>query len=61
LPDDHKGPWLTKYLIPQGAKERIRRSLRRMNVTGATLFRDLDHLSDEIKSAYSLKNKTGQN
>jgi hypothetical protein len=59
LPDDHKGPWLRKYLIPQRAKEKIRRSLRRMNVTGATLFCDLDHLSDEIKSAYSLNGKKG--
>lgn len=45
---------LEKYIIPQAAKAEFRTLLRRMNVTEATLFCDLDHLSKEIKSAYGL-------
>ncbi len=46
---------LEKYIIPTGAKERIRITLRRMNVMATTLFCDLDHLASEIKSAYDLE------
>ncbi len=45
---------LEKYVIPQPQKEPIRIMLRRMNVMEATLFCDLDHLANEIKSAYGL-------
>ena len=46
---------LEKYIIPQGAKAGIRTMLRRMNVTEATLYCDLDHLSKEMKAAYGLR------
>jgi hypothetical protein len=45
---------LEKYVIPQAQKQAIRTTLRRMNVTAATLYCDLDHLSLEIKAAYGL-------
>ncbi|MGA2257967.1 MAG: FRG domain-containing protein, partial [Thermoguttaceae bacterium] len=45
---------LEKYVIPRDKKVAIRTTLRRMNVTEATLFCDLDHLSTEIKSAHGL-------
>ena len=45
---------LEKYMIPQAKKTEIRIMLRRLNVTEATLYRDLDHLSKEMKSAYGL-------
>lgn len=45
---------LEKYIIPQAAKAGIRIMLRRMNVTEATLYCDLDHLSKEMRSAYGL-------
>lgn len=46
---------LEKYIIPQAAKAKIRTMLRRMNVTEATLYCDLDHLSKEMKAAYGLR------
>lgn len=49
-----KASRLEKYIIPQAAKAGIRTMLRRMNVTEATLYCDLDHLSMEMKSAYGL-------
>lgn len=52
--EKHRNSVLEKYVVPQAAKETIRTTLRRMNVTEATLFCDLDHLSREIKTAYNL-------
>lgn len=55
LMDDHfEVSALEKYIIPQAAKASIRITLRRMNITEATLYCDLDHLSREIRSAYGL-------
>jgi hypothetical protein len=45
---------LEKYIISKEAKPSIRTTLRRMNVTEATLYCDLDHLTREIKTAYGL-------
>ena len=45
---------LEKHIIPQSAKAGMRTVLRRMHVTEATLYCDLDHLSNEMKSAYGL-------
>lgn len=45
---------LEKLPVPKEAKAAIRTTLRRMNVTEATIYCDLDHLSRELKAAYQL-------
>lgn len=53
--DDFVGEWwLEKYIIPQTSKAYLLRTLRRLNVTRATLFHDLDSVSAEIIGAYGL-------
>jgi hypothetical protein len=47
-------PGVVKHLIPKEAKPKIRLTLRRLGVTGATLFPDLDHVASEIKNAWRL-------
>jgi hypothetical protein len=49
-----KKSFFERYIVPKDAKKVIRTTLRRMNVTEATLYCDLDHLCREIKSAYGL-------
>jgi hypothetical protein len=55
LEDHFKKSKLEKYVIPKEKKAEIRTTLRRMNVTEATLYGDLDHLASEIKAAYGLR------
>jgi hypothetical protein len=45
---------VSKYVIPKDAKPKLRLTLRRLGVTDATLFPDLDHVASEIKNAWRL-------
>lgn len=45
---------VTKYVIPKAAKPKLRLTLRRLGVTDATLFPDLDHVASEVKNAWRL-------
>lgn len=45
---------LTKYAVSKQAKSTLRLTLRRLGVTEATLFPDLDHLASEIRNAWRL-------
>jgi len=47
-------PKVAKYVIPKAAKPSLRLTLRRLGVTDATLFPDLDHVASEIKNAWRL-------
>lgn len=47
-------PGVEKHLIPKEVKPKLRLTLRRLGVTGATLFPDLDHAASEIKNAWRL-------
>lgn len=47
-------PNVKKYVIPKDAKSTLRLTLRRLGVTDATLFPDLDHVASEIKNAWRL-------
>lgn len=45
---------LEKLTIPKNAKPSLLRQLRRLSITSATLFADLDNVAKEIKSAFNL-------
>ncbi len=45
---------LEKYFVPKEVKNKLRLTLRRLGVTDATLFPDLDHVASEIKNAWRL-------
>jgi len=45
---------VTKYVVPKEAKLTVRLMLRRLGITDATLFPDLEHVASEIKSAWRL-------
>jgi hypothetical protein len=47
LPNNEK--FLMKFIIPRGAKARLRRFLRAFGVTNSTLFPDLEHLAGDVK------------
>jgi len=53
IPMDVSG--VTKYMVPKAAKAKLRLTLRRLGVTDATLFPDLDHVASEIKNAWRLQ------
>ena len=45
---------VTKYMVPKEAKTQLLLTLRRLGVTKATLFPDLDHVALEIRDAWRL-------
>lgn len=47
-------PGVVKHIVPKEVKSKLRLTLRRLGVTGATLFPDLDHVASEIKNAWRL-------
>ena len=47
-------PKVTKYVISKNVKPKLRLTLRRLGITDATLFPDLDHVASEIKNAWRL-------
>jgi len=47
-------PNAVRYVIPKDAKPNLRLTLRRMGITEATLFPDLDHVASELKNAWRL-------
>ncbi|MFN0050895.1 MAG: FRG domain-containing protein [Planctomycetales bacterium] len=56
MADDESIPdsLLTKYLIPKEKKSQFLKGLRTLGVTSASLFPDLDHLTQEIRSEWGL-------
>jgi len=48
-------PKVEKHIIPKGQKDNLLLTLRRLGVSQATLFSDLDHVAKEIKHAWGLK------
>lgn len=46
---------LEKYLVLGSSKRRLLTRLRRLNVTWATLFPDLDHIAMELRAAWNLE------
>ena len=45
---------IEKHIIPSAKKTELRKTLRRLNITAATLFPDMDHIALELKSAWGL-------
>ena len=45
-------PNLEKHIIPKDAKPKLLLTLRRLGITDATLFPDLDHVAKEVRSAW---------
>jgi|SRR5208337_561670 len=50
---DHTNTTLQQYRVAQDAKPVIIRQLRRLNITGSTLYGDLDNVAKELKSAFN--------
>lgn len=48
-------PNVQKYTIPKGRKSALLVTLRRLGVSQATLFPDLDHVAKEIKHAWRIQ------
>jgi hypothetical protein len=56
MPDapDHPNKTLEKFVIPKDAKPTLLRHLRRLNITSATIYADLDNVAKEIRSAWRI-------
>ena len=52
--EGYENLWMAKILIEKSAKSRLASELYRAGVTAYTIYRDLDHLSEEIKFRYSM-------
>jgi hypothetical protein len=51
--EGYENLWVKKILIDSSCKGRLASELYRAGVTAYTIYRDLDHLSEEIKFRYS--------
>ena len=51
---EHENETLEKLTIPKHLKPSLLKQLRRLNITSATLFADLDNVSNEVKKAFNL-------
>ena len=54
-PIDESPESVAKYLVPAAAKESLLRTLRRLGVSWANLFPDLDHLAQEMRVAWNIE------
>lgn len=56
-PIDESHESVAKYLVPAAAKEPLLRTLRRLGVSWANLFPDLDHLAKEMRVAWRIESR----
>ena len=54
-PIDESHESVAKYVVPAAAKEPLLRTLRRLGVSWANLFPDLDHLAQEMRVAWNIE------
>jgi hypothetical protein len=47
-------PGVKKCIVPKEAKSKLRLALRRLGLTEATLFPDLDHVAKELRAAWNI-------
>jgi hypothetical protein len=56
-PIDEAHQSVAKYLVPAAAKDPLLRTLRRLGVSWANLFPDLDHLAKEMRVAWRIESR----